>query len=135
MTIVSVSELAVKFGAHAVLEGATLAIQQGARIGLVGRNGCGKSTFLKIIAGAEYPDSGEVTVRNGTVIGYLPQAPSFDDTLSVIDCVMQGASHILKLIELYENSDVESSQSANYLEQIEQLDGWTLEQQAQSLVH
>ena len=52
---------------------ATLAIDEGDRIGLVGRNGCGKTTFLRILAGLQAPDSGEVTRRRDLVVSYLPQ--------------------------------------------------------------
>ena len=71
--ISSASELVVRYSHHTVLDGATLAIQQGDHIGLVGRNGCGKSTFMKIIAGEAVGDTGEVTNKRGLVTGYLPQ--------------------------------------------------------------
>ena len=60
-SIASASAICVSYSSHTVLDDATLAIQQGDRIGLVGRNGAGKSTFLKILAGENSPDTGEVT--------------------------------------------------------------------------
>ena len=60
-SILTATELTVRYGERAVLDGATLGIEEGDRIGLVGRNGCGKTTFLRILAGLQSPDSGDVT--------------------------------------------------------------------------
>jgi len=62
-TLLTATELTVRYGDRAVLEGATLAIEEGDRIGLVGRNGCGKTTFLRILAGLQSPDRGDVSRR------------------------------------------------------------------------
>src|ERR1051325_9801985 len=64
-TILNATEVTVRYGEQAILDAATLAIDEGQRIGLVGRNGCGKSTFLKLLAGLQPPDGGMVTRRNG----------------------------------------------------------------------
>ena len=60
-TILTATEITVSYGDRTVLDAATLAIEEGDRIGLVGRNGCGKTTFLRILAGLQSPDSGDVT--------------------------------------------------------------------------
>ena len=66
-SIASASELVVSYSSHSVLDGATLAIHAGDRIGMVGRNGCGKSTFLKIAAGEAVGDSGSFTRKRGLI--------------------------------------------------------------------
>src|SRR4051812_7142772 len=71
--IASANNLFVKYGTQVVLEGATIAFNEGEHIGLVGRNGSGKSTFLRIAAGVTEPDSGEFTSRRDLVTGYMPQ--------------------------------------------------------------
>ena len=134
MTIASASDLVVKYGPHTVLDGATLAILKGDRIGLVGRNGCGKSTFLKIAAGVEEADSGEFTTRRDLVIGYLPQTFDLDESKSVIDNVLAGAQRVLDLIQAYESCAADSQEAATLVEAIDQSDGWTIDQQAQSLL-
>jgi len=96
-SIVSASELRVSYSSHTVLDGATLAIQKGDRIGLVGRNGCGKSTFLKILAGEAVGDSGEVNCKRGLVTGYLPQNFELNDEANVYDNVLAGAQYTLDL--------------------------------------
>ena len=72
-SIITATEITVRYGERALLDAATLAIDEGDRVGLVGRNGCGKTTFLRILAGLQSPDSGDVTRRRELVISYLPQ--------------------------------------------------------------
>src|SRR5213592_1044130 len=72
-SLLTATEITVCFGDRAVLDAATLGIQEGDRIGLVGRNGGGKTTFLRILAGLQAPDSGDVGRRRDLVVSYLPQ--------------------------------------------------------------
>jgi len=133
-SIASASELVVRYSSHTVLDGTTLAIHAGDRIGMVGRNGCGKSTFLKIAAGEAVADSGTFTRKRGLVTGYLPQTFELDDAACVHDAVLTGAQHTLDLIEKYENTPADSHLSAELLDEINHLDGWELEHRAQSLL-
>src|SRR6184192_2317226 len=73
LVIASANNLSVKYGAQVVLDDATIAFTEGEHIGLVGRNGSGKSTFLQIAAGVAQADSGEFTRRRDLVTGYMPQ--------------------------------------------------------------
>ena len=66
-----------------LLQNISLSIHEGEKIGLIGVNGTGKSTLLRILAGAEEPDSGRVTYTNGIRISYLPQNPPYDSSLTV----------------------------------------------------
>ena len=79
-TIISASEVTVRYNERTILDAVTLGIQEGDRIGLVGRNGCGKTTFLKILAGLQKPDSGEIARRRDLVVSYLPQDFMLDAT-------------------------------------------------------
>lgn len=133
-SIASASELVVRYSSHSVLEGATLAIHAGDRIGMVGRNGCGKSTFLKIAAGDAVADSGTFTRKRGLVTGYLPQEFELNDQATVHDNVLAGAQYTLDLIEKYENTPADSDLSADLLDEINHLEGWDLEHRAQSLL-
>ena len=67
-TIISASDVTVRYGERAVLDDITLGIQEGERIGLVGRNGAGKTTFLRILAGLQHPDIGEVSKQRELVV-------------------------------------------------------------------
>src|SRR5271156_2904899 len=107
-TILAANDLVVRYNEHAVLDGATLAVDEGDRIGLVGRNGCGKTTFLKILAGLQSPDGGEVTARRDLVVSYLPQDFALDASLDVRANVRLGARHVLNLIAEFESLPPES---------------------------
>ncbi len=132
--VLSASELTIAFGAKPLLKSGTIAILEGERIGMVGRNGCGKSTFLKIAAGAIAPDSGQLTLRRGLLTGYLPQDFELEEELTVHEAVLRGASAIQALIAEYEADSADSARSAFLLERIEQLEGWTLDSRAKSLL-
>jgi len=132
--VLSASELHIAFGAKPLLKSGTIAILEGERVGLVGRNGCGKSTFLKIAAGALAPDSGQVTLRRGLLTGYLPQDFELEEELTVHEAVLRGASAIQALIAEYESAPADSPRAAFLLERIEQLEGWTLDSRAKSLL-
>ncbi len=133
-TIASATELTVRFGTQTVLEQASLTILEGERIGLVGRNGSGKSTFLQIAAGVMQPDSGEMNSRRDLVVGYMPQMFELDETATVHENILTGAQRVLDLIAEYETAPPESARSGILLEQIEHFDGWNLEHRSQSLI-
>src|SRR4051794_3347172 len=102
--IASANNLSVKYGAQVVLDGATIAFTEGEHIGLVGRNGSGKSTFLQIAAGVAQPDSGEFTRRRDLVTGYMPQLSGLDDVATVHANILSGTQRILDLIVEYERA-------------------------------
>ncbi len=130
----SAAELVVRYGTQTVLDRATVSIQEGERIGLVGRNGSGKSTFLRIAAGDLEPDAGEFTRRNGIVTGYMPQLFGLDEEATVQANILAGAPAVLQLIEEYERIPAESDRSAWLLDRINHLDGWNLDHRAGSLI-
>ncbi|WP_237187123.1 ABC-F family ATP-binding cassette domain-containing protein [Rothia nasimurium] len=76
-------DLHIEFPTRTIFEGITVGLNEGDRIGIVGRNGDGKSTLLSLLGGRLTPDSGKVTVRSGTRIGFLDQADVLDDSLTV----------------------------------------------------
>jgi ATPase subunit of ABC transporter with duplicated ATPase domains len=132
--IASANNLSVKYGAQVVLDGATIAFTEGEHIGLVGRNGSGKSTFLQIAAGVARADSGEFSCRRDLVTGYMPQVSGLDDTTTVHANILNGAQRILDLIAEYERVPGDSPLSATLLDQIIQADGWNLEHRIKSLI-
>ncbi len=132
--IASADNLSVKYGTQIVLDRATIAFNEGEHIGLVGRNGSGKSTFLRIAAGASEPDSGEFTSRRDLVTGYMPQISELDDAATVHANILSGAQRILDFIAEYERTPGDSPLSATLLDQITQADGWNLEHRTKSLI-
>src|SRR3984957_12426095 len=133
-SIASASELVVRYGVQTVLDKATLTIHQGERVGLVGRNGSGKSTFLHIAAGILQPDAGEFVRPRDLVTGYMPQALTLDERATVFTNIRDGARPILDLIAEYESLLAESPRSAALLDQINHFDGWQIEQRIKSLL-
>ena len=123
IAVASVNNLVVRHGTQTVLDGATLTILEGERVGLVGRNGSGKSTFLQIASGATLPDSGDVALRRDLVTGYMPQVFNLDDARSVHANILSGAQRVLDLLAEYETVPPESTQSGLLLEQIQHADG------------
>ena len=132
--IASANNLSVKYGTQVVLDGATIAFTEGEHIGLVGRNGSGKSTFLAIAAGVAQPDSGEFSCRRDLVTGYMPQISGLDDAATVHANILSGAQRILDLIAEYERVPGDSPLSATLLDQIGEADGWNLEHRIKSLI-
>lgn len=132
--LISATEIVVDFGHHCVLNKATLAINEGDRIGMVGRNGSGKTTFLKILAGELEPDSGEIIRRRDLVTGYLPQSFTLNNAGTVHENILGGVQHILDYIHEYENSSGESARHDLLFDKINHFEGWTIEHRATSLM-
>ena len=133
-SVASASELVVRFGNQVVLDRATATLLEGERVGLVGRNGSGKSTFLQMAAGVTKPDAGEFNPRRDLVIGYMPQMFELEERGTVHANILSGAQHILDLIAEYERVPAESARSGILLDQISHFDGWNLEHRIKSLI-
>jgi len=133
--ILSASELCLSFGRHPILDLATLAMYAGEKVGLVGRNGSGKSSFLRILAGDEFPDSGTVSRKQGLVVGYLPQDFQLDDEATVDANIRAGAADLIAMIERYETGDnLSHAETDRLLAGIEHADGWNLEGRIETLM-
>jgi ATP-binding cassette subfamily F protein uup len=133
--ILSVSELAVRYGDRTILDGAGMVIHENERIGMVGRNGTGKSTFLRIAAGALEPDSGRGVLRRDLIRGYLPQVFDLMDTQTVHQNIIEGTRLVLEMIREYENTPADSTRSAELLAQIDHADGWNIEHRIKGLIN
>ncbi|MEI8233957.1 MAG: ATP-binding cassette domain-containing protein [Verrucomicrobiota bacterium] len=126
-SLLTAQDLSVRYNDQVVLDRAALSIHEGDRMGLVGRNGCGKSTFLRILAGALEPDGGTVARRRGLVVGYLPQEFALDPALNVVENIREGARHVLNLIAEFEALPGDSGLHHELEERINVLDGWSLD--------
>jgi ATP-binding cassette subfamily F protein 3 len=132
--LVSVKDLTLSFGNQDVLAGATLAVEEGEKVGLVGRNGCGKSSLLKIIAGVEKADGGTVSLRNDMVIGWLPQEFELRDEATVEENVRDGAAELLGLIARYESGEAGGHEENRLLETIERRGGWEIDSRVKMMM-
>jgi ATP-binding cassette subfamily F protein uup len=132
--ILSALELEGHFGEQVILDKASLSVHEGDRIGLVGKNGVGKSTFLKIISGLMPQDSGKVTKKKDLVIGFLSQEFTIDETKNVYDNILEGALSELNLLKQYEHTPFDSPKKHNLEEKILRLDSWNLDKRINILI-
>ncbi len=131
-SILTATDLVVRYGERAILDRATLGVQEGDRIGLVGRNGCGKTTFLRILAGLQSPDSGDVSPRRDLVSSYLPQDFMLDAAKSVYENIRDGAQHVLGLITEFESLPHDSKRHEELEHRIQSLEGWTVDRRIET---
>lgn len=102
MHILSAEGIAKSYSEKVLFQDISLGIQAGEKIGLIGINGTGKSTLLKVLAGAEPPDAGRILAAGGIRIEYLPQNPVLDMEATVLEQVFKGDSPLIKLVRTYE---------------------------------
>lgn len=131
--LLSANELRLSYGYQTLLDGVTLAVSAGEKVGLVGRNGCGKTSLLKILTGAQQPDSGEISRRRDIRIGYLPQEFELDPELSVQENIAAGAADLVEAIRRYENGDGSDTELNDLLHLIDHADGWNLDARIKSI--
>jgi ATP-binding cassette subfamily F protein uup len=132
-TLLSANEIRLAYSYQNLLDGVTLAVAAGEKVGLVGRNGCGKTSLLKILTGESKADSGELSLRRGIRTGYLPQEFELDPDLSVHENIAAGAADIVEAIRRYENGDGTETELHDFLELIDHADGWNLDSRILSL--
>ncbi|MCP3023302.1 ATP-binding cassette domain-containing protein [Cupriavidus basilensis] len=102
MALFSISDAQLAFGHVALLDHADFSLEAGERVGLIGRNGTGKSSLLKIVAGLSAPDDGLIARQSGVTSAYVPQEPQFEAGVTVFDAVSQGLGKIHDLLVAYE---------------------------------
>ncbi|MBS0442730.1 MAG: ATP-binding cassette domain-containing protein [Proteobacteria bacterium] len=134
MAVLSLSDAHLAFGHVALLDGASFSLEAGERLGLIGRNGAGKSSLLKIVAGLEKPDDGLLQVTQGLRIRYVPQEPAFDEAASVFEVVSEGVAEAKAVRAEYEahapGTDLDALQT-----RIEALAAWNWEQRVDTTLH
>ena len=104
MPVLTLSHIHKAFGPQVILDDVSLTVMRSARIGLIGRNGEGKSTLLKLISGLIEADTGSLTLRNGTRVAYLPQAPHYEPGQSVFDVVASGLEAVGAMLGEYDRA-------------------------------
>ena len=143
MNLLTVEGISKSFGDKKIFDDITFGIDEGDRIGLIGINGTGKSALLKIVAGNESADSGQIVKKNGLRIGYLPQTPDFDPEDTVLGQVFNCDSPVINLIKEYEQAvreveltGSEESQKALYAlnDKMDAADAWNIESDAKTIL-
>ena len=112
--MVSINNLSVEFSAKSLFDNISYVINRKDKIALVGKNGAGKSTMLKIIAGLQQPTSGSVAVPQDVTIGYLPQQMEISDSLTVVEEVRKAFSHIHDMNARLDRMNAELAERTDY---------------------
>ncbi len=141
MAYITLRDVQLAFGGPALLDGANFNLERGERVCLIGRNGEGKSTLLKLIEGSLLPDAGEVSLQNGITISMLAQDVPMDSG-KVADIVADGAGEAASVLKAYHEAsdacvlgDMEACERMGNLQhKMDQLDGWSLETKVNAIL-
>lgn len=144
MSILSAEKISKSYSEKILFSDVSIGINEGEKIGLIGINGTGKSTLLKVLAGLETSDSGRIIYGNGATIDYLPQDPYFQDGTTILEQVFKGGSPVMVLLREYEaalqdtfdHPDDEPIQKRLIAlsQRMDNLEAWSIETEAKSIL-
>lgn len=136
MNYLSVEEVSKRYGEKVLFENITFGISKGQKVALVARNGTGKSSLMRIIAGLDTADAGSVVFRSEITPGFLEQDPQFDHSKTVLETVFTGDSPEIQAVKDYQNAlktnDEERIQEA--FEKVDRLNAWDFEVRAKQII-
>lgn len=129
-------ELSKSYGDLSLFENLSFTIPQRARIALVARNGSGKSSLMDILAGVDTPDSGSVVRRNDITVGYLPQSPDIDASLSIIEALFHGSTPEAEVVAEYERALLsgDSERITNAAHRMDDIGAWDFESRVKTIL-
>jgi ATP-binding cassette subfamily F protein uup len=132
MALITLADAQLAFGHVPLLNHADFALEAAERVGLIGRNGAGKSSLLRILGGLERPDDGVLQFQQGLRVAFVAQEPSLDAHETVFDAVRGGLADVIALIDQYSHGqgDLDALQG-----RIEAQDGWHWEQRVEETLH
>jgi ATP-binding cassette subfamily F protein uup len=144
MNLLSIENISKSYSERALFKEVSLGIDEGDKIGIIGVNGTGKSTFLKVIAGVEVLDAGRILMANKVNIEYLPQNPEFDEEATVLEQIFKGDSTVMQLLRQYEIAleDLQRSSGEEILQrkllslnvQMDAMNAWQIESEAKAVL-
>ncbi|EYC49608.1 ABC transporter ATP-binding protein [Hylemonella gracilis str. Niagara R] len=133
MSDITLMDAALAYGHAPLLDRASFSLETGERVGLIGRNGTGKSSLLKVLAGLEKLDDGALQLRQGLRLAYVPQEPIFaPNSVSVLEAVREGLADLMALTSRYTQGDGDLAQLQD---EIEARDGWNWQQRLDETLH
>ena len=132
MSLITLQQAQLSFGHVALLDRAEFSLEIDERVGLIGRNGAGKSSLLRILGGLEKPDDGDLRVQQSLRVTFVAQEPQLDGDATVFEAVSAGLQHVRNLIDRYTTGEGDLTAMQN---EIELLDGWNWEQRVEETLH
>lgn len=137
MNYLSAESLSKSFNDRWLFKDITFGISQGDKVALVGENGTGKSTFLKILIGQMNPDQGKVSVREGVKLGYLVQQPQVDGSLTINEIIFDKQNKVAAVVREYEacihDSNTSAERMQEVLERMEEFNAWDYDAKVQTI--
>ena len=144
MNILSLENVSKNYSLKPLFEGVTIGLEDTDKIGIIGANGSGKTTFLRVLAGTETPDTGKITRANGKTLAYLSQNPTINEDATVLETIFASSSGVMKLIRDYETACHDlaiDSTNQKTLEKVSELQheleisgGWEIETNARNVL-
>ncbi|GIM27397.1 multidrug ABC transporter ATP-binding protein [Clostridium polyendosporum] len=138
MNLLSAENISKSYSEKQLFNNINLGINEGDKIGIIGINGTGKSTLLKVFAGVEQVDEGRIIIGNSVRIEYLSQSPYFDPEATVLNQVFKGNSPVMKLIREYEevmqNPDISNEKIMTLTHQMDTMNAWNIESEAKAIL-
>ena len=136
VNILNAENISKSYSEKILLKDISLGISEGDKIGVIGINGTGKSTFLKIIAGLEVPDEGKITKGSSISVEYLPQSLDFHSEATVLEQIFRGDTPVMKLIREYEKA-LEAAAGETIIRlthEMDAIDAWSIEREAKTIL-
>lgn len=143
MNILSLENVSKNYGIKPLFDNVTIGLEDRDKIGIIGANGSGKTTFLRVVAGAETPDTGKITRAQSKTLAYLAQNPAIDDEKTVLETIFAASSGVMKSIRDYEIAchDLATEYSDELLQKVSDLQheleingGWEIETNAKNIL-
>ena len=136
MNYLSVEELTHHWGDIRLFDNLNFGVSEGQKIGLIARNGTGKTTLLNILAGKLPGDNGNITYRKGITVGYLSQLPVLNDNNSVIEEIFASDNPQVIAIKAYEKalSDQDHDALGDLIEELDKLNAWDFESRIKQIL-
>lgn len=137
MNYLSAENLSRSYGDRVLFKDLTFGIDRGQKVALVAKNGTGKTSLLRILAGLEPPETGEVVTRNGITLGYLQQEPELNPDHSVMDAIFDPTNEIMTVVREYEEAMLDETNTERMQRSFDAMDrhnAWDIEAQAKEIL-
>jgi ABC transport system ATP-binding/permease protein len=144
MKMITIENLSKTYGEKELFQDISFTIAEKERVGLIGVNGTGKSSLLKIVGGVDVPDSGEIVMPKDYKIAYSSQSPSLNEELTVLDQVFEGDAPVLRVVKEYEKAllDLEANPNQTNIQEalfeiqrkMDAIDGWDVGTNAKTIL-